>query len=75
MQTIRPGEANWMTAGRASSIPSARHRTFSDMVYAEIVLTSGARYQVKPEHRERAIYIVAGEVGMSASSVRFMRPN
>jgi redox-sensitive bicupin YhaK (pirin superfamily) len=37
-------------------------RTFSDMVFAEIVLTSGARYQVKPEHHERAVYVVAGEV-------------
>jgi len=37
-------------------------RTFSDLVYAEIVLTSGARYQVKPEHHERAIYVVSGEV-------------
>jgi redox-sensitive bicupin YhaK (pirin superfamily) len=26
------------------------------------VLTSGARYQVKPEHHERAVYVVAGEV-------------
>ncbi|MCF6110946.1 pirin family protein [Mesorhizobium muleiense] len=37
-------------------------RTFSDMVFAEIVLTSGAQYQVKPEHHERAVYVVAGEV-------------
>ncbi|RWH70330.1 MAG: pirin family protein [Mesorhizobium sp.] len=37
-------------------------RTFSDTVFAEIVLTSGARYQVKPGHRERAVYVVAGEV-------------
>jgi redox-sensitive bicupin YhaK (pirin superfamily) len=37
-------------------------RTFSDMIYAEIVLTSGARYQAKPDHHERAIYIVTGEV-------------
>lgn len=37
-------------------------RTFSDLVYAEIVLTSGARYQVKPGYHERAIYVVAGEV-------------
>ncbi|CAH2398544.1 Pirin-like protein CC_3178 [Mesorhizobium ventifaucium] len=37
-------------------------KTFSDMVFAEIVLTSGARYQVKPEHHERAVYVVAGEV-------------
>ncbi|MER9328595.1 pirin family protein [Mesorhizobium sp. M0488] len=39
-------------------------RIFSDMVYAEIVLTSGARYQVKPEYVERAIYVAAGEVGI-----------
>jgi hypothetical protein len=32
------------------------------MVYAEIVLTSGACYQAKPEHIERAVYVVAGEV-------------
>ncbi|WP_376705582.1 pirin family protein [Mesorhizobium sp. ISC25] len=126
VQTIRPGEVNWMTAGsgivhsertppevRASgsnlfgaqawiALPSRYEeiaadvahfgapeipricadgveftliagasdglvslvRTFSDMVYAEIVLTSSARYQVKPEYRERAIYIVAGEVGI-----------
>jgi redox-sensitive bicupin YhaK (pirin superfamily) len=37
-------------------------RTFSDMVYAEIVLTSGARYQFKPKYHERAIYVVTGEV-------------
>lgn len=37
-------------------------RTFSNMVFAEIVLTSGAQYQVKPEHHERAVYVVAGEV-------------
>ncbi|MET3580354.1 redox-sensitive bicupin YhaK (pirin superfamily) [Mesorhizobium robiniae] len=37
-------------------------KTFSDLVFAEIVLTSGARYQVKSRHHERAIYVVAGEV-------------
>lgn len=37
-------------------------KTFSDMVFAEIVLTSGARYQIKPGHHERAVYVVAGEV-------------
>ncbi|MGX9119058.1 pirin family protein [Mesorhizobium sp. BHbsci] len=133
VQTIRPGEVNWMTAGsgivhsertplevRASgsnlfgiqawvALPSGHEeiaaevahyrapeiprtcakgveftliagasdgltspvRTFSDMVYAEIVLTSGARYQVKPEHRERAIYIVAGEVEIVGQSGSF----
>ncbi len=124
VQAIRPGEVNWLTAGRgivhsertapeprasgsnlfgiqawialpreqedvaadlthygASEVPrtcargveftllagasdglTSPVRTLSDMVYAEIILTSGARYQVKPEHIERAIYIVAGEI-------------
>ena len=46
-------------------------RTFSDMVYAEIVLTSGARYQVKPAYRERAIYVVSGEVEIVGRSGSF----
>lgn len=37
-------------------------QTFSDMVYADIHLQDGARYQLKAEHVERAIYIVSGEV-------------
>ncbi|AIT80020.1 MULTISPECIES: pirin family protein [Novosphingobium] len=37
-------------------------KTFSDMVYADIVMAEGARYQVKAEHIERAVYVVSGEV-------------
>ncbi|BAV45383.1 Pirin domain-containing protein [Mesorhizobium loti] len=37
-------------------------KVFSETIFAEIVLTGGAQYQVKPEHRDRAIYVVAGEV-------------
>ncbi|MET0239061.1 MAG: pirin family protein [Sphingobium sp.] len=37
-------------------------KTFSDMVYADIALADGARYQLKAEHVERAIYVVSGEV-------------
>ena len=48
-------------------------KTFSDMVFAEIVLTSGARYQVKPEHHERAIYVVAGEVEIVGRPGSFRR--
>jgi redox-sensitive bicupin YhaK (pirin superfamily) len=134
VQTIRPGEVNWMTAGsgivhsertpqeerltggaflgiqawvalpcRFEEIrPSFVHhamsavpriyadgveltviagqsdgllspvQTFSDMIFAEIVLTSGARYQVKPEHAERAIYVVGGEVEIVGQPGRFM---
>ncbi|MBZ9919880.1 pirin family protein [Mesorhizobium sp. BR1-1-12] len=124
VQTIRPGEVNWMTAGSGivhseRTSPEARARgsnlfgvqawvalpsrheevaahfahydaveipricadgveftlvagtsdglvspakTYSDLVCAEIVLTGSARYQVKPGYRERAIYVVAGEI-------------
>ncbi|GLK66383.1 pirin family protein [Hansschlegelia plantiphila] len=43
--------------GLRSPIP-----TFSDMVYADIELTDGARYQLRAEHVERAVFIVSGEV-------------
>lgn len=124
VQSIRPGEVNWMTAGngivhsertseenrakggklfglqtwvalptqaeevdpgfahhKADEIPTIEDagtrltliagssdglvspvKTFSDMVYADIVLQDGARYQLKAEHVERAIYVVQGEV-------------
>ncbi|MFC3443368.1 pirin family protein [Sphingobium rhizovicinum] len=124
VQSIRPGEVNWMTAGsgivhsertsdenrakggklfglqtwvalptqheetdpgfshhKAHEIPTIEDagtrltliagnsdglvspvKTFSDMVYADIALLDGARYQLKAEHVERAIYVVAGEI-------------
>ncbi len=124
VQSIRPGEVNWMTAGsgivhsertspenrakggklfglqtwvalptqyeeidpgfahhKAHDIPTSEDggtrmtliagtsdgltspvRTYSDMVYADIALADGARYQVKAEHIERAVYVVSGEV-------------
>lgn len=124
VQSIRPGEVNWMTAGsgivhsertspenrakgdklfglqtwvalptqseetnpsfahhKAHDIPTIEDagtrltliagtsdgltspvRTYSDMVYADIALVDGARYQVKAEHIERAVYVVSGEV-------------
>ncbi len=37
-------------------------KTFSDMVYADIVLQHGARYQLRAEHVERAIYVISGAV-------------
>ncbi|WP_298401088.1 pirin family protein [Sphingobium sp.] len=124
VQSIRPGEVNWMTAGsgivhsertsdenrakggklfglqtwvalptqheetdpgfshhKAHEIPTIEDagtrltliagssdglvspvKTFSDMVYADIALLDGARYQLKAEHIERAIYVVAGAI-------------
>lgn len=46
-------------------------KTFSDMVYADIALQDGARYQLKAEHVERAIYVVGGEVEVIGQSGGF----
>ena len=37
-------------------------KTYSDMIYADIVMLDGARYQLKAEHVERAVYVVSGAV-------------
>jgi redox-sensitive bicupin YhaK (pirin superfamily) len=37
-------------------------KTFSDMVYADIALQHGARYQLRAEHVERAIYVISGAI-------------
>ncbi|WP_109806947.1 pirin family protein [Sphingosinithalassobacter portus] len=124
VQSIRPGEVNWMTAGsgivhsertapelrpagsslfglqtwialpaqyeehapefvhhKAAEIPKSEGEglsltliagtsdglrspvnTYSDMVYADLVLDAGARYRLKAEHVERALYVVSGDV-------------
>ena len=45
--------------------------TFSDMVYADIEMVPGARYQVRAEHIERAVYVVSGEVEVIGQSGSF----
>ena len=37
-------------------------RTFSEMFYADAVLSAGGRLPVSPEHEERAIYVATGAV-------------
>lgn len=37
-------------------------KTYSDTVYADLVLDAGGRYQLKAEHIERAVYVVSGSV-------------
>ncbi len=39
-------------------------QTFSDMLYADVVLDAGARYRLTAEHIERAAYVIAGEVAI-----------
>ncbi|WP_119681260.1 pirin family protein [Indioceanicola profundi] len=46
-------------------------RTFSDMVYADIILADEARYQVRPEHVERAVYVVEGNVEVAGQAGGF----
>jgi redox-sensitive bicupin YhaK (pirin superfamily) len=133
VQSIRPGEVNWMTAGagiahsertgpetRAAggtlyglqtwvALPAAHEETapgfshhkagelpaieaegvrltliagasdglvspvptFSDMIYADITLAPGARYRLKAEHVERAIYVVSGTVTVEGQTGGF----
>jgi redox-sensitive bicupin YhaK (pirin superfamily) len=133
VQTIRPGEVNWMTAGsgiahsertppeaRATgaslfglqtwvALPTAREevapafthyaarqipstsdagatltliagtadglhspvQTFSDMIYADLVLQPGATYQFRAEHIERAIYVVSGSLEVTGQTGAF----
>ena len=130
-QLIRPGDVNWMTAGRgivhsertapetrqhesplaglqcwvalpraqeeiepsfvhspASDLPieegdglSARIivgsffgrqspvKTLSDMFYVDVQLAPGARVVVPPDHSERAVYIVEGQLDLGADGV------
>ena len=135
VQSIRPGEVNWMTAGsgivhsertapdiratggtlfglqawvalpvehqeaapgfahhKAHEVPTTQGdgttltliagtadglmspvKTFSDMVYADIRLDDGARYQLRAEHVERAIYVVAGAIEVIGQTGGFAR--
>jgi redox-sensitive bicupin YhaK (pirin superfamily) len=41
------------------------------MVYADIVLAAGARYRLKAEHVERAIYVVSGALGVEGQTSGF----
>jgi len=60
-RTYDEGVEFTLIAGQSDGLV-APARTLSDLIYAEIILTSGARYQAKPEHSERAVYVIAGEV-------------
>ncbi|WP_395332521.1 pirin family protein [Novosphingobium sp. BL-8H] len=46
-------------------------KTYSDMIYADIVMLDGARYQLRAEHVERAIYVVSGAVEVVGQSGTF----
>ncbi|WP_242126930.1 pirin family protein [Sphingobium sp. Sx8-8] len=64
------GTSLTLIAGTSDGLTSPV-RTFSDMVYADIALQDGARYQLKAEHVERAVYVVGGEVEVIGQSGGF----
>lgn len=59
-----------LIAGRSDGLVSPV-KTFADMVLAQIVLTSGACYQVTPEYAERAVYVISGEVEIPGQARTF----
>ncbi|MBC7795208.1 MAG: pirin family protein, partial [Clostridia bacterium] len=42
--------------------------TYSDMIYADIVLEPGARYRVIAEHSERAVYVIQGAIDVEGGT-------
>jgi len=46
-------------------------RTYSDTLYADLLLADGARYQLKADHVERAVYVVGGAVEIVGQDGRF----
>nr|WP_247650106.1 pirin family protein [Achromobacter sp.] len=69
-KTESDGAALTLIAGRSDGLVSPV-RTYSDMVYADIVLEDAARYQVKAEHVERAVYVVSGALEVLGQAGRF----
>lgn len=64
------GVALTLVAGAAHGLASPV-ATFSDLVYADIVLAPGARYRLPDDHVERAVYVVAGAVAVAGQTGRF----
>ena len=56
-----------LIAGRSDGLVSPAE-SLSDLVLAQIVLTSGARYQVKADFPQRAIYVASGEVEIAGEA-------
>jgi redox-sensitive bicupin YhaK (pirin superfamily) len=50
-----------LIAGSADGMASPVE-TFSDMIYADVVLAAGGRYRFGAEHVERAVYVVSGSL-------------
>ena len=46
-------------------------QTFTDMLYADVTLTDGARYRLTAEHIERAVYIIEGTLAVEGQTGGF----
>jgi len=62
-KTDGDGAALTVVIGRLDGLTSPV-RTFSDMIYAAIDLAAGARYQLRAEHEERALYVIEGTIAV-----------
>jgi redox-sensitive bicupin YhaK (pirin superfamily) len=56
-----PGVAMRLIAGRSYG-ETAPARTFSDMFYLAVEIEAGSTFVLPPEHAERAVYVVEGEI-------------
>jgi redox-sensitive bicupin YhaK (pirin superfamily) len=54
--------------GKTAPVP-----VYSDMIYADLVLRSGARFQITADHDERAIYVVSGAIGVEGEEGQFLQ--
>ena len=59
-----------VVAGRSDGMTSPV-QTFTDMLYADVTLTDGARYRLTAEHIERAVYVIEGTLAVEGQEGGF----
>jgi hypothetical protein len=64
----RPGVAMRLIAGRAYG-KHAPVKTYSEMFYLAVDMAAGATLALAPEHEERGVYVVEGDVRMAGHPV------
>jgi redox-sensitive bicupin YhaK (pirin superfamily) len=64
----RPGVAMRLIAGRAFGA-RAPVKTYSEMLYLAAEMAPEARLELPPEHEERAVYVVDGDVSVAGQAV------
>lgn len=69
-RTQGDGATAILVAGSAFGLASPVS-TFSDLMYVDLALDDGARFEVPKEHVERAVYVVSGEIHVTGQSGTF----